>query len=87
MKLILMFLLVINLYSKEAKKSSQFKTKIKYKKETVVKFDEVQLDGAFQKPEGYYNLKAKKTKFDDLIEPKSDFLDELKSSVYTIDEE
>jgi hypothetical protein len=80
---------LLTVYNLSAKKKSgkSGSTKYKYKKQTEVEFDEVELDGAFQKPEGYYSLKAKKTKFDDMIEPKVDFLDELKNSVYSIDEE
>jgi len=69
--------------SKKRKKSTVYK----YKKRTDVEFSEVELEGAFQKPEGYYSLKAKKTRFDNLVTPKYDFMDELKRSVYTIDEE
>ena len=63
------------------------KTIYKYRKDTAVKFSEVELEGAFQKPEGYYSLKAKKTKFEALITPKYDFMDELKNSVFHIDED
>lgn len=63
------------------------KTQYKYKKLTSVEFSEVELDGAFQKPEGYYNLKAKDTAFYNMIEPKEDFMDELSNSVFNIDEE
>jgi len=79
-------------YAEKNKKKSnndgdKEKVSYEYKKETVVEFSEVELEGAFQKPEGYYSLKAKKTKFETLITPKYDFMDELKNSVYTIDED
>jgi hypothetical protein len=64
-------------------KRSKITTKYKYKKNTDVEFDEVELDGAFQKPEGYYSLKAKKNSFDDMISPKKNFNNELKNSVST----
>ena len=87
--IVLMFMLSPEIEAKKKKKKRKkySGTHLKYKKETTVEFSEVELEGAFQKPEGYYSLKAKSSKFDDLIEPKENFLDELKSSVFHIDEE
>lgn len=69
---------------KRSRKDKQ--TIYKYRKKTDVEFSEVEIDAAFQKPEGYYSLKSGRFKFDDMIEPKEDFLEELKNSVYNIDE-
>jgi len=76
-----------NIFAFEDDDEEKSNTKIRYKKDTTVEFSDVELEGIFQKPEGYYSLKAKKTKFETLISPKYDFIDELKNSVYSIDEE
>lgn len=85
--LISVFFVFANLNAKKRKSRKDVKTVYKYRKKTDVEFSEVELDAAFQKPEGFYSLKARKTKFDDMIEPKEDFLEELKNSVYNIDED
>lgn len=48
-----------------------------YKKETLIEFSDVYIEGELMKPDGVYITNRKKTKFNALIELRSNFRPEL----------
>lgn len=54
--------------------------KVVYEKESKVSFNDVDLDGELQKPEGSLVHSHKTSKFDSLIKPRRDFAKELRES-------
>jgi hypothetical protein len=56
-------------------------TKVVYKKQTVIDFSDVTIQGELTKPESSYVVNRKRTKFSQLIQIRSNFNPELFNSV------
>ena len=53
---------------------------VKFKKKTVIDFNDVQIEGDLTKPEGSYGMAINKAKFKSLIRLRTDFNPELQKS-------
>tara|TARA_Y100000034_G_C6841857_1_gene380982 strand:- start:913 stop:1140 length:228 start_codon:yes stop_codon:yes gene_type:complete len=60
------------------------KPTVVYKKETVIDFEELNIDGELVKPQGSLILERKKAKFSPMLELKVNFDEELKQSIQLI---
>tara|TARA_B100001123_G_scaffold149960_1_gene173548 strand:- start:226 stop:477 length:252 start_codon:yes stop_codon:yes gene_type:complete len=54
---------------------------VKYKKETIIDFEALELEGELVKPQGNLILERKKANFNPLIRLRKDFTAEIKQSV------
>ena len=57
------------------------KVRVVYKKKEEINFDDVLIQGELKKPQGAYLLNRKKSDFSDMIEERSHFKVELRSSL------
>jgi len=57
------------------------KVKVVYKKKEEINFDDVLIQGELKKPQGAYLLNRRKSDFDDMIEERAHFKNELRASL------
>lgn len=85
MKRVLMGAMVLGAISLSASASAdnviREADKTVYKKQTIIDFNDVTLEGELTKPEGSYLINRKRSSFSNLIRLRNDFLPELQKSV------
>jgi hypothetical protein len=74
-------ILIIALLSYSTTTSADDDPIVKYKKETIIDFEALELEGELVKPQGNLILERKKANFNPLIKLRKDFTAEINQSV------
>ena len=75
------FIVVLALYSAPVTADDDDDPIVKYKKETIIDFEALELEGELVKPQGNLILERKKANFNPLIKLRKDFTTEINQSV------